>query len=87
MSTRDILFGIGRMGEVAKSSVALLYRTRSGYQLQPLGIKETVTATVAKMLLAIIHLNKCDYFEIIVSCLHSQLLAKHATNALVKALM
>ena len=90
MSTRDILLGIGRMGEVAKSSVALHYRTRSGYYLQPFRIKETtcMTAMVAKMLLAINkHLNKSDYFEIISSCMHSQLLAKHATNALVKALM
>lgn len=45
MSTRDIPLGIGRMEEVAKSSVALFYRTRSGYWLQPLGIKETITAT------------------------------------------
>ena len=47
-----------------------------------------MTAMVAKMLLAINkHLNKSDYFEIISSCMHSQLLVKHAINALVKALM
>lgn len=44
-------------------------------------------AMVAKMLLIIKHLHKCEYFEIVTSCLHSQLLAKHATNGLVKALI
>ena len=44
-------------------------------------------AMAAKMLLVIKYFHKCEYSEIIASCLHSQLLAKHATNGLVKALI